>query len=120
LRSNDGDKPAAQRLYESAIQSYPDFEEAEVGLGGVLLDQQKPSLAAPHLQRATTLRPDDEVAWYRLARAERELGDGQAQKQALMAFQKLHEHASAMRNKAALPQSQDSVTPQKLGEEPQP
>jgi predicted Zn-dependent protease len=117
LRSKDGDNAAAERLYESAIQYYPDFEEAEVGLGGILLDEQKPSLAVQHLQRAAALRPDDEVAWYRLARAERAVGDVQAQKQALMAFQKLHGHASAMRNKAASLPSQDSVTPQKLGEE---
>lgn len=119
LRWKNGDEASAQQLYESAIKYYPDFEEAEVGLGGILLDVHKPSLALPHLQRATTIRADDEVAWYRLAQAERELGDVQAQKQALMAFQKLHSQAAATRNNPASMQSQDSVTPQKLGPEAQ-
>ena len=65
-----------------------DFEEAEVGQGGILLDEEKASLAMVHLQRATVLRPEDEVAWYRLAQAERMIGDAQARKQALAAFQK--------------------------------
>ena len=91
-----------------------------MGLGGILLDEHKPSLALPHLQRATALRADDEVAWYRLALAERELGDVQAQKAALTAFQKLHSSAAATRNKPASMQSRDSVTPQKLGPEAQP
>jgi predicted Zn-dependent protease len=90
-----------------------------VGLGGVLLHEQKSSLAVAHLQRATALRPDDEVAWYRLAQAERQLGDVQAQKQALLTFQKLHDRSAATRNKAALTQSQDSVTPQALETQPQ-
>lgn len=119
LRWKDGDEASAQQLYESAIKSYSDFEEAEVGLGGILLDQHKPSLAVTHLQRATQLRADDEVAWYRLALAERELGDVQAQKAALTAFQKLHSSAAVTRNKPASMQSRDSVTPQKLGPEAQ-
>jgi predicted Zn-dependent protease len=114
LRSKHGNQASAEQLYNSALQYYPDFEEAEVGLGGVLLHEQKASLAVGHLQRAIALRPDDEVAWYRLAQAERQLGDAQAQKQALLTFQKLHDRSAATRNKAALTQSQDSVTPQAL------
>lgn len=120
LRWKQSDTSTAQQLYESAIQYYPDFEEAEVGLGGVLLDEQKPSLAVGHLQRATELRTDDEVAWYRLAQAERQIGDVQAQKQALAAFQKLHERSAAARNKAAVTQPQSDISPQALGLETQP
>jgi tetratricopeptide (TPR) repeat protein len=119
LRSKRGDEAAAQQLYESAIHYYPDFEEAEVGLAGILLNEQKPSLAADHLRRATSLRADDEVAWYRLAQAERQLGNPQAQKQALVEFQKLRNRSAAERNRAASTQSQDSVTPQELGSEAQ-
>jgi predicted Zn-dependent protease len=120
LRWKRGDEEADQQLYESAIRYYPDFEEAEVGLAGILLDEQKPSLAVGHLQRATALRADDEVAWYRLAQAERQLGDVQAQKQALAAFQRLHDRSAAARNKAALTLPQDSVSPQTLGLETRP
>lgn len=119
LRWKAGQQAVAQQLYESAIKYYPDFEEAEVGLGGILLDEEKASLAVPHLQRATVLRPQDEVAWYRLAQAERLIGDVHAQKLALVAFQKLHSQSAATRNRAAQMQSQDSVTPQKIGVEGQ-
>jgi tetratricopeptide (TPR) repeat protein len=119
LRWKDGKEAEAQQLYESAIKYYPDFEEAQTGLGGVLLDEQKPSLAVPSLRRATVLRANDEVAWYRLAQAERMLGDVQAQKQALTEFQRLHALSAATRNKVAQTQSQDSVTPQKIRVEAQ-
>jgi len=115
LRWKAGQQVAAQQLYESAIKYYPDFEEAEVGLGGILLDEEKAPLALPHLKRATVLRPQDEVAWYRLAQVEHALGDAQAQKQALAAFQKLRAHSAATRNSAM--QSQDNVTPQEIGVE---
>jgi len=120
LRWNDGNQTSAEQLYEAAIQYYPDFEEAEVGLGGVLLAEQKPALAAPHLQRATVLRPNDEVAWYRLSQAERQMGAVQAQKRALTEFEKLHALSAASRTSAASLQSQETVTPQKLGTEAQP
>jgi predicted Zn-dependent protease len=120
LRWNNGQDAGAEQLYASAIERYPDFEEAQVGLGGVLLDEQKPSLAVPHLQRATALRPEDPIAWYRLAQAERMVGDLQAQKQALTAFQKLRAHSAAAQGGSAPTQPQDSVTPQKLGVEAQP
>jgi predicted Zn-dependent protease len=67
------------------------------------------------MQRAAVLRAEDEVAWYRLAQANRMLGDPQAQKQALASFQKLHAQSTAARNKPPLMQSQESVTPQTLG-----
>ena len=119
LRAKDGDKAGAQQLYESAIQAYPDFEEAEVGLGSVLVDQGKPSLAVPHFQRAAAIRPNDEVAWYRLSQAERRLGDTQAQKQALARFQVLHTRSAAALNSALTPQGLDVVTPQQLSKEDQ-
>jgi tetratricopeptide (TPR) repeat protein len=120
LRAQAGDQAAAQQLYESAIKNYPDFEEAEVGLGGLLLDEKQAAAAVTHLKHATELRADDEVAWYRLAQAEREAGDVPAQKQALATFQKLHAQAGGARTKSPPPASQQAVTPQKLGTEAQP
>jgi tetratricopeptide (TPR) repeat protein len=114
LRRTDGDLAAAQHLYEAAVASYPAFEEAEVGLGRVLLQENKPALALPHLQRATVLRPDDEVAWYKLAQAQRMLGDTQAQMQSLEKFKVLHAKTSAALNSALTPQGTNSVTPQQL------
>lgn len=117
LRVKQGEKADAQRLYESAIQAYPEFEEAEIGLGVVLLDQEQPSLALAHFQRATAIRPGDEVAWYRLSQAERKLGDRAAQKQALTKFQVLHAVSASATNSALTPQGIDAVTPQRLTEE---
>jgi len=36
---------------------YPDFEEAEVGLAGILLDEQKPSLAVGHFNGQPRFAP---------------------------------------------------------------
>jgi tetratricopeptide (TPR) repeat protein len=117
LRWKDGNNAEAQRLYELAIEHYPDFEEAQVGLAGVLLDEQQASQAVQHLEKAVTLRPGDEVAWYRLARGERLMGDAQAQKHAVETFQKLHAQSVASQNSTLRAQSPDAVTPQQLGAE---
>jgi tetratricopeptide (TPR) repeat protein len=79
----------AQQLFESALQYYPDFEEAHVGLATTLMARQKPGLALPHLQQAVALNADDEVAWYRLAQADRALGNKEEQTKALAQFQRL-------------------------------
>jgi tetratricopeptide (TPR) repeat protein len=79
----------AQQLFESALQYYPDFEEAHVGLATTMMAQRKPDLALPHLQRAVALNADDEVAWYRLAQADRALGNKDEQTKALAQFQRL-------------------------------
>src|ERR1700733_1324252 len=79
----------AQQLFASALKYYPDFEEAHVGLATTLMAQQKPDLALPHLHRAVALNADDEVAWYRLAQADRSLGNKDEQTKALAEFQRL-------------------------------
>ena len=71
------------------LQYYPDFEEAHVGLATTMMAQRKPDLALPHLQRAVALNADDEVAWYRLAQADRALGNKDEQTKALAQFQRL-------------------------------
>jgi predicted Zn-dependent protease len=85
----------------------------------ILLQANKPALALPHLQRATVLRPDDEVAWFKLAQAQRMLGDKQAQLLSLAKFKVLHAKTSAALNTALTPQGTDSVTPQQLNVEDQ-
>lgn len=115
LRWKNGDAEGARKLYEAAVEHYPEFEEAEVGLGGVLLDEQKSAQAAVHLQHATVLRPDDEVAWYRLAQAEREVGDRDAQQKAMATFQQLRNSTHATLRK---PNPSDEVTPQQIGTTP--
>jgi predicted Zn-dependent protease len=79
----------AGEFFELALKHYPDFEDAHVGLAAVLITQDKPMLAIAHLKQAVALRPSDEVAWYRLAQAERLAGDTAGQKTALAEFQRL-------------------------------
>jgi predicted Zn-dependent protease len=79
----------AEDFFELALKHYPDFEDAHVGLAAVLITQNKPTLAIAHLKQAVALRPSDDVAWYRLAQAERLAGDTAGQKTAMAEFQRL-------------------------------
>jgi tetratricopeptide (TPR) repeat protein len=86
-----GQLEEARGYFEQALKFYPDFEEAHVGLAAVLLSQNEPNLALPHLQKAVTLNPEDEVAWYRLSRVQKALGNDAQLKKALTEFQRLRE-----------------------------
>jgi len=104
-----GHEELARKYFQEAVDSYPAFEEAHVGLALTLLETD-PASARTHLQKAITLDPQDPVAWYRLAQAERALGHMDEQRKALAEFAKLkNEQASSTR--AAL---NPEVTPQQL------
>ncbi|MGA7340005.1 MAG: tetratricopeptide repeat protein [Terracidiphilus sp.] len=111
LQSELGNLDDARKRFEQVVERFPDFEEALVGLGGVYLESQLPRMAVPLLERATRLRPGDEVAWYRLARARRATGDKEGQAKALAAFRKIHNVTPAT---LRAPNATDEVTPQKL------
>jgi predicted Zn-dependent protease len=66
---------------------------------------QKADEATIQFKRALELNPNDEVAWYRLARALRLTGDEQGQKKALAEFQRLHtlESSRLARAESSLP-----------------
>src|SRR5882672_5393495 len=51
IHRNAGEFDAAQKFFEQALQHYPDFAEAHLGLAAVLMSTRKPELALPHLQR---------------------------------------------------------------------
>ncbi len=57
-----------------------------MGLAGIDLTSQKADQAVPLLERAVKLRPDDEVAWWRLAQADRAVGNREGQEKALAIF----------------------------------
>ncbi len=111
LYADMGNLEQARTQFEQVLARFPDFEEALVGLGGVDLESRKPEAAAALLERATRLKPDDEVAWYRLAQAERAAGNKTAQLKALAAFKKLHSSTPVTLRK---PNAGDEVTPQQL------
>ena len=90
LRRNAGRLDDAQKLLEIALTNYPDFEEAQLALGNVLMLEHRPDPALPHLRKAIALDPKSEVAWYRLAQVQSALGNSQEQQKALAEFQRLH------------------------------
>jgi tetratricopeptide (TPR) repeat protein len=110
LQAKAGKLEEAGKEYRQLIQQYPDFEEALVGLAGVELAMQEPAQAATLLEHATRLRPDDEVAWWRLAQADRATGNSQGQRQALATFQKIH---TIIPGTLAAPTANE-VTPQRI------
>ncbi len=110
IESDLGNLDAARKQYRQVIERFPDFEEALVGLAGIDIATEAPQQAVPLLERATHLRPDDEVAWYRLALADRATGDREGQAKALDAFRKLHRVTPP----TLRPPDEDAVTPQKL------
>ena len=116
LQAESGQAEEAAAGYEKILQQYPDFEEALVGLAGVDLSSQKASQAVALLERAVKLRPNDEVAWWRLAQADRTIGNRAGQEKALAAFNKIHQVIPGTLRSP----SSDAVTPQHLDTNEQP
>ncbi len=111
-----GNLEQARQEFGSLIDRRPEFEQARVGLAGILIQTQKPSEAATELKRAIELDPNDEVAWYRLATALRQTGDHQGQKTALAEFQRLHALNSSRMARMGILSEAGEVTPQKIGD----
>jgi tetratricopeptide (TPR) repeat protein len=84
-----GERDKARDYFEMALQSYPDFEEAQVGLARALIALGKPDQALPHLRKALSVNPEDEVCLYELFEANRSLGNAAEQQKALAEFQRL-------------------------------
>jgi len=112
MQADQGSLDDARIRYEKLLARYPDFEAALVGLGGVCVEAQKADEAVAPLERATRIDPDDEVAWYRLAQAERATGNREGQQKALAAFQKLHSSTPGTLRK---PNQGEEITPQQIG-----
>jgi predicted Zn-dependent protease len=94
MRRQSGQIDEAERFFSQALQHYPDFVEAQLGLASVLLEKKLPQQALAHAQRAATLDPENEVCWYRLAKIQRSLGNVAEQQKALAEFRRLHDIAN--------------------------
>ena len=106
-----GETTGARAFFQRALDSYPDFEDALVGLGRTLVALQDPKAAIRPLTRAIELNPKSDVAYYQLAQAYRALGETAAQEKALATFRQLRSLPSA----AAAPGSpRPEVTKQTL------
>lgn len=111
IEKENGNLSVAGEQFSALLKNVPDFDQALVALAGIDLALGKAAEAAPLLERAIRIRPDDEVAWWQLSRAYRAVGNRKGQANALAKFQKLH--VSAASNPANAP-SMDAVTPQRL------
>lgn len=111
MAAEDGKLEEARKRFEDVTARFPDFEEALVALGGCYMQLSQPRQAMPPLERATKIRPNDDVAWYRLARAERALREDVAAAKSMAEFRKIHAEVMVGQQ---IPNLADKVTPQKL------
>jgi tetratricopeptide (TPR) repeat protein len=114
LHRNAGEFAEAQKLFEQALQYYPSFEEAQLGVAAVFMSLQKPDAALPHLQKVITLNPGNEVAWYRLSQVQGMLGQEAEQKKSFAEFQRLRNQKSTQQEAGKQIFSPDEVTRQRL------
>jgi len=89
-----GQLEKARALFDTALQYYPDFEEAHVGLAAALISLARQNEALPHLQQAIKLNPADEVAYYRVSQVYKALGNEAEQQKALLEFRRLRAQQS--------------------------
>lgn len=111
IEIDQGQFEKAHSLLEGVVKRYPDFEEALVALGRVDLETHDAAQAVATLKRATQLKPDDDVAWYRLSLAQRAVGNKEGQVEALATFRKIHQTIPVTLQN---PSGGDQVTRQKL------
>lgn len=90
-----GEPEPAKTYFEAALKIYPNFPEANVGLGTVLASLDKPTQALPYLKAAIANDPTDEASWYRLSQVERSLGNRTEQEVAMKKFLSLHSKEGA-------------------------
>jgi tetratricopeptide (TPR) repeat protein len=90
----------ARRYFEQALKYYPDFPEARLAMASVLLDENQPQQALTHAQRAVSVDPENQVAWFRLAKVQRTLGNVAEQQKALAEYRRLHDIANEQKEVA--------------------
>lgn len=113
ISRKDGQFQQARQYFEMGLKSYPDFEEALVGLARALLSLNQPAQAIAHLQKALTLNPRDEAAYYALGQAHRALGNAAEQQKALAEFRRLRDrNASQEPGQARREVTRQEVDPQ--------
>ena len=89
IQRKAGDLIKAQELFELALKHYPEFEEAHLGLGRVLLSVNKPADGIAHIQKAISLNPDNEVSFFHLSQGYKALGNTAEQQKALGEYKRL-------------------------------
>ena len=77
--------------FQRAVNLRPDFGEARLALGAVLLDTDQVADAVRQLEKAVELNPTDPSSRYQLARAYRKAGNMPAQKAHLAEYRRLQD-----------------------------
>ena len=67
-------------------------------LGRLLLDQDRPAEAVPHLEKACQLNPNEANAFYVLSQAQSRLGQTEAARQTLQTFREVRKKEYATRS----------------------
>ncbi|MGH9338983.1 MAG: tetratricopeptide repeat protein [Acidobacteriota bacterium] len=115
-----GQLDKAHEFFQMALTDYPDFEEAQIGLGRVLMGLGKPDLALAHLRKALSLNPENEVPYYQLSQVHKVLGNTAEQQRALAEFLRLRNQKSSRRKSMKEAFSPREVTRQEVDSEPAP
>ena len=114
IHRRSGELDKAREFFDRALKHYPDFEEAQVGLGRVLIALGKPGEALPHLRKAITLSPEDEVPYYHLAQVHKALGNLAEQQKVLAEFRRIRGQKASQTELMTDVFSPSEVTKQKL------
>jgi tetratricopeptide (TPR) repeat protein len=114
-----GNMAEAEGYFRQALKDYPDFEQANLGLAATLMNQGKPELARPLIQKAIEADPEDEVAWFRLSQVERTLGNKAGQQKAAAEFLRLRQKSDEIDASKGM-YGQTDVTKQKVDGPPEP
>ena len=84
-----GDTERAEGYFEQAIKYYPEYEEPRIGLARVLLRSEQPGRAIEQLERAIASNKNNEVPYYLMSQAYRDMGEEEKSREALQRFQRL-------------------------------
>ena len=95
LERISGKLPEAKTSFARALATFPDFPEANLGMGMVLASMNQPADALPFLKKAVQLDPTDQTGWYYLSRVARVLGQTEDSAAALKRFTELRESTTA-------------------------
>jgi tetratricopeptide (TPR) repeat protein len=110
----------AQEFFSHALEHYPDFEEARIGLARVLIALNEPQKALPQLEKAILLNPENEVSHYHLSLIYRALGNTAGQEKELGEFRRLRARKPEQQERAQAASGLREVTKQELNLEATP
>ena len=85
-----GELLPTKTYFGTALKLYPDFPEANLGLGTVLASLDEPAKALKYLEVAVKSDPTDDATWRQIVQVERTLGHKAEQQAALKTFKALH------------------------------